>query len=57
MNLLLQEDVMFFERFHGKTDIGDIDTKDNAVTNMVFFAGFIVTLLVAIMLLMYFFVL
>jgi hypothetical protein len=44
---------MFFERFHGKADIGDINTKDNRITNAVFAVGFVITLMVVIGLLMY----
>ena len=44
---------MFLERFHGKTDIGDINTKDNRVTNVVFVVGVVITLMVVIGLLMY----
>jgi hypothetical protein len=41
---------MFFEKFHGKFDVG---CKDNRITNIMFFAGLIVTLMVVIGLLMY----
>ena len=44
---------MFLDRFRGNPDMGDIDTKDNKITNIVFFAGFAVTLMVIIVLLMY----
>jgi len=49
----LKEGAMFLERFHGKTDIGDINTKDNRVTNVVFVVGVVITLMVVIGLLMY----
>jgi len=41
---------MLLERFHGKFNVGG---KDNTVTNMVFFAGLVVTLMIVIGLLMY----
>jgi hypothetical protein len=41
---------MFLEKFHGKFDVGG---KDNRITNIMFFAGLIVTLMVVIGLLMY----
>jgi hypothetical protein len=44
---------MLLERFRGKTDIGDINTKDNRITNVVFVVGVVITLMVVIGLLMY----
>ncbi len=44
---------MLFERFRGNPNMGDIDTGDNRITNMVFLAGFVVTLMVVAALLMY----
>jgi hypothetical protein len=35
---------MFLERFYGKKDIGDINTKDNRITNVVFVVGVVITL-------------
>ena len=46
---------MFLERFHGNPEIGDIDTKDNRIVNVVFFAGFVITLMVVGFLLMVYF--
>ncbi len=43
---------MFLERYRGKY-MGDIDTKDNRILNVWFFAGAVVTLLVVVGLLMY----
>lgn len=44
---------MLLERFRGNPDVGDIDSKDNKVTSIVFFVGFAVTLMVVVALLMY----
>jgi hypothetical protein len=44
---------MLFERFRGNPNTGDIDTKDNRVTNVLFFAGVIVTLVICVGILMY----
>lgn len=44
---------MFLERFHGKQDIGDINTHDNRFTNVIFVVGVVITLMVVIGLLMY----
>lgn len=44
---------MFFERFYGKKDIGDINTKDNRITNVVFVVGVVITLMVVVGILMY----
>jgi hypothetical protein len=44
---------MFFERFRGKMNIGDINTNDNRITNVVFVVGVVITLMVVIGLLMY----
>ncbi len=40
-------------RFTGSTDTGDIDTKDNQFVNILFFAGFAVTLVIAVWMFMY----
>lgn len=39
---------MLLERFHGKKDIGDVNTKDNRIMNVVFVVGVVITLMVAI---------
>lgn len=44
---------MFLDRFHGNPNIGDLNTKDNRVTNVVFVVGVVITLMVVIGLLMY----
>ena len=44
---------MFLERFRGNPNTGDIDTRDNRVLNVFFFAGVVVTLLIVVGLLMY----
>lgn len=44
---------MFLERFKGRLDIGDIDTKDNKILNIVVVVGVVVTLMVVVALLMY----
>jgi hypothetical protein len=41
---------MLLEKFHGKFDMRG---EDNNVTNMVFFAGLVVTLVIVVGLLMY----
>ncbi len=41
-----------WERFQGKTDVGDIDTKDNKVVDIAFFVGFAITLMVVVWLFM-----
>lgn len=38
---------MFTKKFHGQKDIGDANTKDNRIMNLVFFVGVVITLLVA----------
>ena len=38
---------MLTKKFHGKKDIGDANTKDNRIMNLVFFVGVVITLLVA----------
>ena len=40
-------------RFTGGSDIGDIDTKDNMIVNVLFFAGFAVTVIIAVWAMMY----
>jgi hypothetical protein len=44
---------MFLARFRGNPNVGDIDTRDNRVMNVVFFAGAVVTLVICVGLLMY----
>jgi len=43
---------MFLERFHGKTDIWGVNTKNNRIMDVVFVVGVVITLMVAIGLLM-----
>lgn len=42
-----------FNRFTGRSDVGDIDTKDNMIVNVLFFAGFAVTVIIAVWAMMY----
>jgi len=44
---------MLLEKFRGNPEVGDIDTKDNKITNIVVAAGLVVTLMVVVILLMY----
>ena len=44
---------MFLERFRGNPNMGDIDTRDNRFLNVFFFAGVVVTFVIAVGLLMY----
>jgi hypothetical protein len=38
---------MFTKKLHGKRDIGDVNTTENKIMNLVFFVGVVITLLVA----------
>lgn len=44
---------MLWERIHGDPKIGDIQHKDNAVVNMIFVAGVVVTLMACAVFLMF----
>ena len=44
---------MFLARFRGNPNISDINTRDNRVVNVLFFAGFVVTVVICVGLLMY----
>jgi hypothetical protein len=44
---------MLLERFRGNPNIGDVNTRDNRVLNVLFFAGVIVTLVICVGILMY----
>jgi hypothetical protein len=44
---------MFLARFRGNPNVGDIDTRDNRVVNVLFFAGVVVTVVICVGLLMY----
>ena len=46
---------MLLERFRGNPNMGDIDTRDNRFLSLFFFAGVVVTIVIAVGLLMYFF--
>lgn len=39
---------MFPKRTQGKMDIGDANTTENKIMNLVFFVGVVITLMVAI---------